>query len=67
MLCVRRVSLIWRFLETVRSADLRKPGSCSMSHSRASDMLGRTFAWADLTVVGYYGDGLWKDQMTSCR
>lgn len=60
MLCIRRVSLAWYFLAAVRSADLRKPGSCSINHSRASDILRHTVASAYLNAVGYSGNGVWK-------
>lgn len=60
MLCIKMVSLTWCLLVAVGSADFRKPGSCSMSHSRASGILRHTLASAYLEAVGYLGNGLWK-------
>lgn len=63
MLCVRGVSFKWCILTAVRSPDLRKAGSCSMSHSRASDILRRSLACGGGPEEG--GRLLWRQALES--
>lgn len=60
MPCIRSVSFQMVPHGGMRHADLRKSDSCSMSHSRASDILRHRLASAYLKAAGYFGNGVWK-------